>query len=374
MESTPVVYLLVPLGLSYGREVMRGVREYTKANCLWQLALAEPTAAVLRGLKEDRPDGIIAMLASEALETAARALRVPTVNVSSSYRGVLPRVVPDNPAIGRLAAEHFISRGFRHFAFAGRAQRLYSQEMHEGFAAALREAGYPVQRIAEGAERRFLGTAPKPIGVLACDDLRARQVVTACTRARARVPQEVALVGVDNDEGLCELSEVPLSSIDPASRRVGFEAAAVLDRLMAGKRAAQKSTIVPPAGLVIRASSDILAVPDSDVANAMRYMQVHACDPMRVEDMMDVLKVSRRTLEKRFRTMFGRTLHDEIRRLQFEKARQLLCDTDLKIPLVAKKCGFRDPKRFTTLFRQEFGSPPTAFRRDSRGMPMGIIP
>ena len=374
MESTPVVYLLVPLGLSYGREVMRGVREYTKANCLWQLALAEPTPATLRTLKHDKPDGIIAMLTSDALEKAARSLRVPTINVSSWCKGVLPRVVPDNQAIGRLAAEHFISRGFRHFAFAGMAQRLFSQQREEGFAAALREAGHASQRISEGTEARLLRTLPKPLAVLGCNDLRARQIMTACIKARARVPQEVAVVGVDNDESLCELSEVPLSSVDPASRRVGFEAAAVLDRLMSGKPPEQKCTIVPPAGLVIRASSDVMAVPDSELANAMRYMQVHACDPMRVEDMMDVLKVSRRTLEKRFRTMFGRTLHDEIRRLQFERARQLLCDTDLKIPQVARKCGFRDPKRFTTLFRQEFGSPPTAFRRDSRGMPLPVIP
>ena len=374
MESTPVVYLLVPLGLSYGREVMRGVREYTKANCLWQLAVAEPTASTLRALKKDKPDGIIAMLTSEAVEKAARDLKVPAVNVSSWCKGVLPRVIPDNQAIGRLAAEHFLSRGFRHFAFAGMAQRLFSQQRHEGFIAALREAGHTCDSMPEGAEARLLRTLPKPVAILGCNDLRARQVFTACAKAKVRVPEEVAILGVDNDETLCELSEVPLSSIDPASRRVGFEAAAVLDRLMGGKPPEQKWTIVPPAGLVVRASSDVLAVPDSDLANAMRYMQVHACDPMRVHDMMDVLKVSRRTLEKRFRTMFGRTLHDEIRRLQFEKARQLLCDTDLRIPQVARKCGFRDPKRFTTLFRQEFGSPPTAFRRDSRGMPLPVIP
>jgi LacI family transcriptional regulator len=353
---------------------MRGVREYTKANCLWQLAVAEPTAATLRALKKDKPDGIIAMLTSEAVEKAARELRVPAVNVSSWCKGVLPRVVPDNQAIGRMAAEHFLSRGFRHFAFAGMAQRLFSQQRQEGFMAALREAGHTSQGISEGAEARVLRSLPKPVGVMACNDLRARQVISSCSKAKVRVPEEVAIVGVDNDETLCELSEVPLSSVDPASRRVGFEAAAVLDRLMDGKPPEHKWTIVPPAGLVIRASSDVMAVPDSEVANAMRYMQVHACDPMRVHDMMDVLKVSRRTLEKRFRTMFGRTLHDEIRRLQFEKARQLLCDTDLKIPQVARKCGFRDPKRFTTLFRQEFGSPPTAFRRDSRGMPLPVIP
>ena len=373
MESTPVVYLLVPLGLSYGRELMRGVREYTKANCLWQLAVAEPTAQTLRTLRKEKPDGIVAMLTSAALEKAARELRVPTVNVSSWCKGILPRVIPDNEAIGHMAAEHFASRGFRHFAFAGMAEKLFSQQRQHGFARALSEAGYDCHEIADGAEARSIRSLPKPLAVFACNDLRARQVITGCMKAHCCVPTDVAVIGVDNDETICELSEVPLSSIDPASRRVGFEAAALLDRLMQGKPPEQKWTIVPPAGLVVRASSDVLAVPDSEVANAMRYMQAHACDPMRVEDMMGVLRVSRRTLEKRFRTIFGRTLHDEIRRLQFEKARQLLCDTDLKIPQVAKKCGFRDPKRFTTLFRQEYGSPPTAFRRESRGIALPVI-
>lgn len=373
MEPTPVVYLLVPLGLSYGREVMRGVREYTKAHQLWQLVVVEPTPVTLRALRKTKPDGIVAMLTSESLEKAARELRVPVVNVSSWCRGVLPRVVPDNHAIGRIAAEHFLLRGFRHFAFAGLGDRLFSQQRQEGFIQTLRQSGCDCHRLPESGEPRAIRLLPKPIGILACHDARARQVITACIKARTQVPEDVAVIGVDNDETICELAEVPLSSIDPASRRVGYEAAAVLDRLMRRQPTEQKSTVVPPAGLVVRSSSDVLAVSDDELANAMRYMQAHACDPMHVDDMLGVLKVSRRTLEKRFRTMFGRTLHDEIRRLQFEKARQLLCDTDLKIPQVAGKCGFRDPKRFTTLFRREFGSPPTAFRRESRGVALPVL-
>jgi LacI family transcriptional regulator len=201
---------------------------------------------------------------------------------------------------------------------------------------------------------------------MACSDGRAKQLISACVRAGTRIPQDLAVVGVDNDEAMCELAEVPLSSIDPNGRRIGFEAAAMLEKLMGDGKIEQKLVQIPPAGLVARASSEVLAVSDEEVANAIRYMQVHACDPMRVEDMMGELKVSRRTLEKRFRTIVGRTLHDEIRRLQFEKARKLLSETDLNIPQVATRCGFRDPKRFTTLFREEFGSPPVAFRRHSR--------
>ena len=365
------MYLLVPLSLSYGREVIRGVREYTRANRLWQLAVAEPTARNVRTAKRESPSGVIGMFGTETLERAARGLKIPTVNTSSCCKVTrLHRVIPDNQAIGELAAEHFLQRGFRHFAIAGFRDQYFSHVRCQGFVDAVAKSGYECISMAEGHDARAIRGLPKPVGIFACNDVRGRQIIAGCIRARARVPEDVAVVGVDNDETLCELAEVPLSSVDPAARRVGYEAAAVLDRLMGGRGAAAaaepKLLTVPPAELVVRSSSDVLAVPDDQVATAMRYMQAHACDPMRVEDMMDVLKVSRRTLEKRFRTIFGRTLHDEIRRLQFERARQLLYDTDLKIPQVATKCGFRDAKRFTTLFREEFGSPPIMYRRDAR--------
>lgn len=367
MEPTPVVYLLVPLGLSYGREVIRGVREYTQANRLWQLAVAEPTAKNLRALKREKPDGVIGLFHSPQLEQAARALRIPAVNASCRCKGNrLPIVLPDNLAIGRMVAEHFLQRGFRNFAYAGFRDHYSSELRRQAFIEALQEEGYDCHCLPDGQDARSIRAIPKPVGLMACNDSRASQMIGACMRTRVKVPEEVAVVGVDNDETLCEMADVPISSIDPASRRVGFEAASMLDRLMRGEPLDQKTVVVSPIGLVVRASSDALAVPDDQVATAMRYMQAHACDPMRVEDMMGVLQVSRRTLEKRFRTIFGRTLHDEIRRLQFERARQLLCETDMRIPQVATRCGFKDPKRFTTLFREEFGSPPIAFRRDAR--------
>lgn len=361
------MYLLVPLENRYGREVTRGVREYARANRAWQLTVVEPTGAMLRTLGRAKPDGIIGLFASEALERQARGLGRPAVNVSSRRRrGILPRVTPDNPLIGRLAAEEFLRRGFRHFAFAGEDGHIGFQLRRQGFTKAVRKAGFDCQCLPDRHDARSVRAMPKPIGILACDDARARQIVCACIRAGVQVPREVAVIGVDNDEAVCELADVPLSSVDPDGRRVGFEAAALLDRLMARQPLERKCVLVPPAGLEVRSSSDVVAVPDDEVVSAMRYMHSHACDPMRVQDMLGVLKVSRRTLEKRFRTIFGRTLHDEIRRLQFERARELLCGTDLKVPQVAERCGFRDPKRFTTLFRQEFGAPPVAFRRDRR--------
>jgi LacI family transcriptional regulator len=368
MEPTPVVYLFVPMRFSYGREIIRGVREYTHKNRLWQLAVAEPTPRNIRAAKSERPDGIIGLFATDELERLVRSLKVTAVNVSSRCKGIrLPGVIPGNTAIARLAARHFIERGFRQFACGGHREHYFSQVRFAAFKSALKDAGFDdCHYLPDGQDLRSLRGLAKPVGIFACSDDRARQILSACVRCHIKVPQEAAVVGVDNDEAMCELADVPMSSIDPNGRRIGFEAAAALDELMAGRRLENKLVEIPPAGLVVRSSSDVLAIPDEEVANAMRYMQAHACDPMRVEDMMGVLRVSRRTLEKRFRTIVGRTLHDEIRRLQFERARKLLCETDMKIPQVATKCGFRDPKRFTTLFREEFGAPPVAFRRDAR--------
>ena len=367
MEPTPVVYLFVPIEFSYGREIIRGVREYTQKNRMWQLAVAEASVKNIRALKREKPDGVIGLFATPELEDAIRAMKIPAVSVSSICKGnKVPGVIPQNEAISRLAARHFVDRGFRHFAFAGYHQYFFSRHRQQAFGAALKEAGFDCHNLPDGQDTKSIRALPKPVAIMACSDGRAKQVISACVRVGARVPGDVALVGVDNDETMCELAEVPLSSIDPNGRRIGFEAAATLEKLMSTGKVDQKLVQIPPAGLVGRASSDVLAVSDEEVANAIRYMQVHACDPMRVEDMMGELKVSRRTLEKRFRTIVGRTLHDEIRRLQFERARKLLSETDLNIPQVATRCGFRDPKRFTTLFREEFGSPPVAFRRHSR--------
>jgi LacI family transcriptional regulator len=367
MEPTPVVYLFVPIEFSYGREIIRGVREYMQKSRIWQLAVSEPSLKNIRALRRENPDGVIGLFATPELEDAVRSMKVPCVNVSSMCKGnKVPGVIPQNESISRLAARHFLERGFHHFAYAGYHQHFFSRDRQQAFGAAVKEAGFDCHNLPDGQDAKALRALPRPLAVMACSDGRAKQLISACVRSGARVPEDVAVVGVDNDEAMCELAEVPLSSVDPNGRRIGFEAAATLEKVMNTGKVDQKLVQIPPAGLVARASSDVLAVSDEEVANAIRYMQVHACDPMRVEDMMGELKVSRRTLEKRFRTIVGRTLHDEIRRLQFERARKLLSETDLNIPQVANRCGFRDPKRFTTLFREEFGSPPVAFRRHSR--------
>ena len=216
MEPTPVVYLFVPIEFSYGREIIRGVREYTQKNRMWQLAVAEPSVKNIRALKREKPDGVIGLFSTPEMEEAVRALKIPAVSVSSMCKGnKIPGVIPQNAAISRLAAQHFLERGFHHFAFAGIHEHFFSRDRQQAFGAALKEAGFDCHFLPDGQDTRSIRALPKPVAIMACSDGRAKQLMLACVRSQAKVPGEVAIVGVDNDEAMCELAEVPLSSIDP---------------------------------------------------------------------------------------------------------------------------------------------------------------
>jgi LacI family transcriptional regulator len=199
---------------------------------------------------------------------------------------------------------------------------------------------------------------------MACYDIRARHVLDACRRVGLAVPDQVAVVGVDNDEFLCNLSDPPLSSVAPDTRRTGYEAAALLDRLMSGREKSRgQSTFVQPLGVVARRSTDVLALADPDVSAAVRFIREHACDGIAVKDVLDEVPLSRRVLEGRFRKLFGRTPHDEIARVRFERVRRLLRETSLPLAEVAQRSGFRNAEYLATAFRREFAMSPNDYRR-----------
>jgi LacI family transcriptional regulator len=212
---------------------------------------------------------------------------------------------------------------------------------------------------------RWLRSLPRPVGVMACYDLRGRQVLDACRRVGLAVPDEVAVVGVDNDELLCSLADPPLSSVQPDARRTGYEAAALLERLMAGaERPRGQAVLVEPLGVVTRRSTDVLAVEDADVSAALRFVRDHACGGIGVKDVLAAVPLSRRVLEARFRKLLGRSPHAEIARVQFDRVRHLLRETRLPLDEVARRAGFRNGEYLSTAFRRQFGVPPSAYRRE----------
>jgi LacI family transcriptional regulator len=187
-----------------------------------------------------------------------------------------------------------------------------------------------------------------------------------CRRLDLLVPEDVAIIGVDNDELMCELTNPPLSSVEQGSRRIGFEAAALLDQLMAGQKPTQLRFTVEPEGIVARQSSDTLAIEDVEVAAALRFIRKNACEGIQVPDVVRSLAISRSAIEMRFKAVTGRTIHSEIQRVQIERARQLVTTTDLSLKQVAVEAGFRYLQHMTTLFRLHLGQTPSEYRKHSR--------
>ncbi|MFO0890335.1 MAG: substrate-binding domain-containing protein [Isosphaeraceae bacterium] len=284
-----------------------------------------------------------------------------------------------------MAAEHLLERGFRHHAYVGVDGRVWSQLRQEGFVKRIREAGfephlYQPPRSARdrvwGREQpslaRWLRSLPKPIGLMACNDDRGREVLEACRAGGLRVPEDVAVVGVDDDELLCELADPPLSSVALNAEAGGYHVAALLDRLMRAHARGQSARIKPrrllvePIGVVTRRSTEILALEDPEVAAAIRFLHDHAAESIGVGDLVAHLMISRRSLEIRFRKATGRTIHEELLRVRLERAMRLLRETDLPIARVAAGSGFSRPSYLAQVFRQNLGVTPARYRSQIR--------
>ena len=199
-------------------------------------------------------------------------------------------------------------------------------------------------------------------------DDRGQQVLEACQQAGIYVPDEVAVLSVDNDEYLCNLSFPPLSSIDVNPERIGYEAAETLNRMMAGKQEGFQETIIPPRGVVTRQSTDVMAMKDQDIVKAVRYIRDHACSDITVDDVLDQLSISRSMFNRRFKKILGRSPKAEMIRVQIERARELLIDSDLPVQEIAESCGFQEPKYFIQVFHRRVGVTPLTFRRNSKRM------
>jgi LacI family transcriptional regulator len=210
----------------------------------------------------------------------------------------------------------------------------------------------------------WLKRLPKPVGILACNDTRGRQVLDACAATDLAVPEEVAVVGVDNDEVLCDLADPPLSSIQPDAMRIGFEGAAALDRMIrTNRRVPRRVRLIAPRQLVVRRSSDVLAVNDSVVSSAMKIIQRDAYRGLNVEKLLDQMTVSRATLERRFERLLGRSPKDEILRLRLSKVRELLAETDYTLAEIADDTGFNTAAHLSVAFKKEMASSPGEYRK-----------
>jgi LacI family transcriptional regulator len=361
------VALLIETSNAYARGLLQGVVHYIREHRPWSFHLME------QGRGDDPPpwlagwkgDGIIARIETPRIARAVVKTGLPAVDLSAARLvPALPWVETNDEEIARLAAEHLIERGFKRFAFCGDARFNWSQWREGHFAARLKAAGHACAvfrpKVAAGdvaAEARelarWLQELPKPVGIMACYDIRGQQVLDACRGAGLAVPDEVAVIGVDNDALLCELASPPLSSVIPNAHRAGYEAAALLDELMAGKRVPTAAHLIAPLGIAERQSTEVLAVDDRDVARAVQFIREHACEGINVSDVLRAVPLSRRVLEQRFQRLLGCTPREEILHVRLARVKQLLGETDLPLYRVAERTGFEHVEYLSVVFKRE---------------------
>lgn len=375
------VAILIETSNAYARGLLQGVVHYIREHRPWSFHLME------QGRGDDPPpwlagwdgDGIIARIETPRIARAVVRTGLPAVDLSAARLvPALPWVETNDEEIARLAADHLLERGFKRFAFCGDARFNWSVWREKHAVARLRAAGYdcacyrptaPAGDVAAEAGElvRWLRALPKPVGIMACYDIRGQQVLDACRSAGLAVPDEVAVIGVDNDTLLCELASPPLSSVIPNAHGAGYEAAALLDRLMAGKRVAATAHLIAPLGIAERQSTDVLAVDDREVARAVQFIREHACEGINVGDVLRTVPLSRRVLEQRFQRLLGHTPREEILHVRLNRVKQLLAETDLPLYLVAERTGFEHVEYLSVLFKRETGKTPSAFRAGARG-------
>ncbi len=365
------------------------VHQFAAHHRVWVLDLYRPVEELIRTIRARRPAGLITRWAEEVGPRLAD-LGLPTVAYSCyERRANVVSVDVDNVAVGVLAAQHLLDRGLRSFAYIGRGFP-YSDQRGEGFKRTLARAGQgcagfdlsmPREQYFEYArpERpmfaRWLAALVKPVGVFTAFDKVAWQVTEVCRQQGLRIPDDVMVVGVNDDPLFCGLARPTVSSIRIPWDQIGSEMARALDRALArgGARSLSAGPIlVEPTGVTVRESTDHVAVPDPVLSRALRVLATRASEPLAIKGVAGLSFCSRRRLETLFRQHLGRSPRQHLERLRIERAKDLLQRTELPIALIAERCGYSYPERFAVAFKRNVGATPSAFRRRGRAVPAGM--
>lgn len=378
MKKLPRIILMIePIG-EYVQGLLRGIARYSNANGPW-VYYREPGKheGTLPQLAPQEADGIIARIPNTAHARKKLPENVPTITIG--YREIiseLPQIFGDSEAIGKMAGEYFLNKGFRNFGFCGFDEMHWSRERGKSFKSLIESHGYKTffYKNLKGSKRKswhleqqdiaaWLKTLPRPIGILACNDDRGQHLISACKLAKLKVPDDVAVLGVDNDKFVCGLSLPQLSSVALGTERAGYEAAELLARMMRKKKIIDKNIMVRPTHIADRQSTDMLAVEDEDLSDAINYIQKHTDTETSVDDVISAGVISRRNLERKFKEHLNRTIYDEIKRQRVGRVIAMLLETDLTVVQIGLALKFKDTTHVGRFFKEAMGISPLAYRR-----------
>jgi LacI family transcriptional regulator len=389
MQVKRKVLLMMETSRKYGRSILRGISKYSRLFGPWIFYRQAPfywdienKSASLEHLLNLDIDGIILREQQEPdLTEKVLAKGIPVV--VSPYRERfpnLPNIVTDDEEIAKMAADYFLHKGFKHFAYCGFGSRYYwSRERGDSFEANIKKAGFkthhyeyeqPKTELQHSWEQEqdilmdWLKGLPKPIALMACNDDRSQHVLEACKIANLEVPEQVAILGLGDDDLVCDLATPPLSSIALGTEKAGFEAAAMLDKLMDGTNVGIQNIIVPTLYVATRQSTDILKINDPYVAQALQYIHKYARkESLLVSDVLKAVPVSRRSMYERFTRELGRSVHEEIKNVRVDQLTRMLLDTKLPISQIASIMGCDDMKNLARYFKQAKGVSPLQYRK-----------
>jgi LacI family transcriptional regulator len=388
MSKAKRVAITIAGNTYYGREAVQGMLQYRLEHADWNIHYEGSTGPVplrrtIRALRKWKADGAILQMTEPYMANEIRKAGIPAVDIAGHFTSDLAFVGVDNEAVGRIVAEFLFENGLRTLAYCGtsRDYALYSTLRAKGFLQAAKKLGAECHLYEDTVPRTgldwmrdlshlqdWLRGLPKPVGVMACHDYRARDVVWACQDIDLNVPDDVAVVGVDNDSVECSMCLMGLSSVALPARQIGYHAAEMLDRMMRTGYRPPKPVLMPPVEVVVRGSSDVLAIKDDYVRQALQYIRAHAREPVRVNDVLANVPISRRLLERKFFQYLGKTPRQQILHAHVREAKRLLVETDLKVPAIATQAGFTQHQVFSRLFRAETGLTPTEYRHRFRSL------
>ncbi len=391
MSQIPKIIMVIEDSSSYCRSLIWGFSEYVRLHGPWTIfrdfhnPAYGPGANLRREfykrLERIDADGIITRNPKKTEFLTAKGVPTIVAKTELHLAGHLPRLSLDHTGIGQMAARHFLDRGYQNFAYCGFKNELFSNLREDGFRQAVKKADFQVQSYVHPTRNnlrrkgvkyeieniaRWLKSLKKPTALLACSDARAINIMEAAKIAQIHIPEHLAILGVDNDDLLCNTCEIPLSSIHLNAHKAGFKAAQLLHNLIKGEKMTGQVITISPIQVVTRTSTDIMAIEDDEVVKALQFIRENRRKPIQVSDVVEAVTTSRRCLQGKFSDKLGRTILSEIQNTRISLAQELLLDSDMNITEIAQYLNFSGVDSFSRYFKNITNTSPMSFRKDNR--------